>query len=1130
LVRELVGGAHQATSLGRFGQVSFGTEVEAVDQQRRFMEALLLQSRAPVIAGYETPPDLELRHIGATVVRLELPRRLRRPLEIELACVLVPGRGGTWALVPGLGQAIWAGAREDRDQVFCAELERILGAADSRDLDVRRLLPADDAWIEPVEVELLVGDEGISGRAASLRKRRIAEHRRKVAFETLEASAQRIAARPAHLAPELCGRSRELGALAALMSGEARASVAVVGEESSGKSELIRAWADRQAGERPIFATSVAQLVAGASGFGEWQERVHAFLDAAEEVDAVIYFDNLGELFSEHPEAGGVDVAGLLRAYVVNERVRVLGEISPVGLERACRHQVALLAAIASVRIEPLDPQQTVDAVRARIALWDAVHERDPAQPTVDPAVAQPLVDLAERYLPYRSDPGKSIGLLEELRATRSHIRDAEGRTPPIAIDDCYDAFALATRIPRFLIRDDQPLAIGELEARFWRRMIGQKKAIRAVAETICTVKARLAPADKPLSTFLFVGPTGVGKTELARSLAKILFGAEERMVRFDMSEYTDGLAAERLIRGAGSRDGLMTTRVREQPFCVVLLDEIEKAHPAVHDLLLQVCGSGRLTDARGRTTLFHNAIIIMTSNLGAAHRRAAIGPGQAARDDAEHFERAVRQAFRPEMQSRIDRIVSFSPLTREEVARVTDLALSRITERRGFLEAGVALDLTTASTAALASGGYSEAYGVRALRRHLDDNLVTPIAHQLARLGARARGARIWVGLAGEEPPADYPKSPLIASDARGDLELRVYQRPGAVGRVALRGVAAAAEMRRFADHLMGLDEAEEVREQLGQLRAQLATFNAPKKRRKKKDPRRAARRAAEITELQSSYHRYSSAWEPVEAARADLWAAEELCITAVLEGEDAGALTGEVRAGYTEFLLRFFWVLVANRGARDLCGLRIRRVGGVAPIREWLAPMLEYARRRGWTVEGRLPAHQPGAPRGAGYKPEHKWSAPMPLPRLETEVESAPDAIRQLLLVVRGRDASVLLPPERGLHKFDGYSNHEGGDYLMIDVVSVVEQLTDWQLANTGLATPPPRELSPRTVGDRLWTKGSTNVVVSGADAVDIAGGGYFAMIEAIGVLSLLAARDKTGIAAVFAGGWATPLGGST
>lgn len=152
------------------------------------------------------------------------------------------------------------------------------------------------------------------------------------------------------------------------------------------------------------------------------------------------------------------------------------------------------------------------------------------------------------------------------------------------------------------------------------------------------------------------------------------------------------------------------------------------------------------------------------------------------------------------------------------------------------------------------------------------------------------------------------------------------------------------------------------------------------------------------------------------------------------------------------------------------------------------------------------------------------------MPLPRLETEVESAPDAIRQLLLVVRGRDASVLLPPERGLHKFDGYSNHEGGDYLMIDVVSVVEQLTDWQLANTGLATPPPRELSPRTVGDRLWTKGSTNVVVSGADAVDIAGGGYFAMIEAIGVLSLLAARDKTGIAAVFAGGWATPLGGST
>ena len=1122
LLRELAGGGFQATSIADFDLISFGTELSAVDQQRRYLESHLLDAPAARIARFEPPPHLELIEVVAKVHRMELPPSLRRPLPIAVPVIVAPANGGAWGLVPWLGQAIWCSAREDREAIFAAEIERLLAAADRRELDIRRLLPGEDDRIETVEVELLISAEGVSGRAALARKKMIAEHRRKLATETLEKAGARLSPRRSP-GPALIGRDRELTALAALIGGAARASVLVVGDEGAGKSELVRACVDR-CPRRMVVATSVAQLVAGASGFGEWQQRVHEILEAAETLDAVLYFDNLGELFGEHPEAGGVDVAGLLRPAVVNERVRIAGEITAAALERARRHQVALLSAFASVRLEPLDEAETLEAVDARIEWWRRIAEDDPSQPSVDPGVSRPLVDLAERYLPYRANPGKAIGLLEELRATRAHIRDAEGRSPPITIEDCYDAFAVATRIPRFLIREDQPLEIAELERAFRRRMIGQNEAIRAVAETICTVKARMAPADKPLSTFLFVGPTGVGKTELARSLADILFGADDRLVRFDMSEYTDPLAAERLIRGAGSRDGLMTTRVREQPFCAVLLDEIEKAHPAVHDLLLQVCGSGRLTDARGRTTFFHNAIIIMTSNLGAAHRAEAIGPAREADDSAlaEHYRRAVRAAFRPEMLNRIDRLVSFAPLSAAEVARVTELALARIAERRGFLEAGIAIEVSDAAVAALARGGYSETYGVRALRRHLDDHLVTPIAHQLARLGAACRGARVWVGLASE---ATDPPGQRLATTTAGELAIEFHRRPGSAGRVTLRGVAAAAELRRRADQLMALDEAAELRQRLSQLRAELAQFNAPKKGRGRK--KREARRAAEIAELQSTHHRYRGAWEPVLAARDDLWAAEELAITSVLEGADASAWTDEVRATFAAFQRRFFWVLVADRRERDQCALRLRRVGGLAPISLWLAPLLAFARDRGWSVEGRLPASVPGSP--PREKEGHHWGRPMAMSRLETEVESAADAIRQLLLLVRGRDAGILLPPERGLHRFDGYSTRDEGDHLLVDLIDVPSGhgFSDFQLSNVSLATPPPKEISRKAGADRARSRGSSEVVVAGTPVeIGTARGGYFESLEAIGLVALLAARDEDGIAAVYNGSFSTPI----
>ena len=234
-------------------------------------------------------------------------------------------------------------------------------------------------------------------------------------------------------------------------------------------------------------------------------------------------------------------------------------------------------------------------------------------------------VELARRYLPYRAFPGKAVRLLEELRVAHDAERDESGAGRVLGDAELYAAFSWATGIPIALLDDDRAdRARRSRSPQLRRRMVGQDAAVRRVAEAICVAKARLAPADKPLAILLFVGPSGVGKTELARSVAAYLFGAPDKMVRLDMSEYTDPWAAERLFGGTVGDEGRLTAAVRSQPFGVVLLDEIEKAHPSVFDLLLQVLGEARLTDGRGRTTYFHNAIIVLTSNLGTRERAKA--------------------------------------------------------------------------------------------------------------------------------------------------------------------------------------------------------------------------------------------------------------------------------------------------------------------------------------------------------------------------------------------------------------------------------------------------------------------------------------------------------------------------
>ncbi len=300
--------------------------------------------------------------------------------------------------------------------------------------------------------------------------------------------------------------------------------------------------------------------------------------------------------------------------------------------------------------------------------------------------------------------------------------------------EDVTTAFSYETGLPSWLLEPSARLDLQAAHAWFAERVIGQEQAVSAVVDLLATVKAELARPGRPIASLLFIGPTGVGKTEMAKALAEFLYQDRRRMTRIDMSEYADPAAAERLI-GGGGREGLLTSKVREQPFGVVLLDEFEKAHPRLFDLLLQVLGEGRLTDATGRLADFRNSVIIMTSNLGVdSFGRAAAGfAGPSAASDApEHFAREVERFLRPEMFNRIDRIITFVPLEKATLRQIARRELGLLERRDGIRYRDLRLQFAEGVVDAVVEHGYDPRYGARPIKRTVARYVLAPLAARL--------------------------------------------------------------------------------------------------------------------------------------------------------------------------------------------------------------------------------------------------------------------------------------------------------------------------------------------------------------------------------------------------------------
>ena len=505
----------------------------------------------------------------------------------------------------------------------------------------------------------------------------------------------------------------------------ARRSVLLVGPPGVGKTSIVRALARHlvQTGPRKLHEFAVVQMLSGTVYLGEWQTKVSAVFDAAAKSNALLYFSDIWNLPAAGRSSNREDtVWDALRPRLTNGEIQLIGEVGD--------EQLLALKAISGfttpfdvIEVPPLSPEQVASLLRAeaeRLAL------------ELDASVANRLLELCNHFLPASAGPGPALRLVGHIRHYLNEKR-AIGEDEPVTVAFVEKVFAVYTGLPRFVVSRHEVRPVTEIRDWFRSRIIGQRDAIEAIVQMITLFKAGLQDAHRPIGTFLFVGPTGVGKTELARALATYLFGSEKRLLRFDLSEFKDYHSFEMLIGDPKKpeRPARLVDPVRAQPFQVVLLDEIEKAHGNVWDLLLQVLDDGRLTPASGPAVNFRNTIVIATANVGAqALARPQMGfIAGAAQADAGRLQTELEAVFRPELLNRFQHIVRFLPLTKDEVQEIARSELRRVLEREGIVARRLAVDVGTDVLDLVVARGYDEKYGARALKRQLQQLVIMPIA-----------------------------------------------------------------------------------------------------------------------------------------------------------------------------------------------------------------------------------------------------------------------------------------------------------------------------------------------------------------------------------------------------------------
>ena len=618
------------------------------------------------------------------------------------------------------------------------------------------------------------------------------------------------------------GRTKEIERVIQILSRRTKNNPILIGEPGVGKTAIAEGLAQRivegsvpyMLQDKKVYSLSMASLVAGAKYRGEFEERLKGIIEEIRRTgDIILFIDEMHTLVGAGAAEGALDAANILKPALSRGEIQIIGATTLDEYKKHLEKDAALSRRFQTIMVEEPTADDAIEILRGLRDKYEAFHRAKITDEAVKAAVK-----LSQRYITDRFLPDKAIDVMdeaaskvrmkmvappEEVKAIEeklrgftndkeaaitaqdyeraASLRDREQQVKeelvaaknrwekreeaPITVteNDIADVVALWTGIPVRRIAAKESDRLLHMEKVLTRRVVGQEEAVKAVSKAIRRARAGLKDPKRPIGSFLFLGPTGVGKTELARALAEALFGSEDNILRFDMSEYMEKYSVSRMVGAPPGyvgyeEGGQLTDAVRRKPYSIILLDEIEKAHPDVFNLLLQVLEDGRLTDGQGRTVDFRNTVIIMTSNAGASFLRQApptmgfATKEETAEDKHEDAKKRVleevKRIFKPEFLNRIDELIVFHPLGRAELAKIVDILMRGVKSR--LEEKKLALEISPAAKNKLVEQGTDFKYGARPLKRAIQRLIEDPLAEQL--LGRKFKaGDTIYVKKTGE-------------------------------------------------------------------------------------------------------------------------------------------------------------------------------------------------------------------------------------------------------------------------------------------------------------------------------------------------------------------------------------------